>query len=1004
VPDKIQTDSESTVAYRPARETTADGNPPDADGAIPDVPGYQIVGELGRGGMGVVYLARQIAVDRVVALKMVLNADVAPKEFLARFRGEAEAAARLKHPNIVQLYEFGEAHGRPYFSSELVDGGSLADRWDSRPQPFEEVADLIATLADAMHYAHSLGIVHRDLKPANVLMSDAATPKIADFGLAKRLDLGHGQTATGMVLGTPGYMPPEQATGQSKNIGPAADIYALGAMLYEGITGGPPFRGATPYETILQVAQLSPVPPRRLRPETPRDLETICMRCLAKEPAKRYATAQALAEDLRRFRRREPIAARPPTMIERVKLWSRRHPARAAAMATVAAAAVALLAMGIHYHLDLSKAYRQVQSEKEFAHRQMVGLTLANGSRLAETGDFLSALPWYVEALRLDEKSDRADVHRLRIATTLKLCPELLAVRSDESPVIDAVVRPDGKAVAALRDDGSIHLWNLERLNEPAKVFRASRDSGSVRFPDSRNRLLSFDPSGRWLIARANDCANCIDTSEPTPMAIDICKGNGPVAWLNPLPLMLFGSNDALGNWNPATPFATSPVIPSESAITAIAATARGEFFATGHRNGEARLWTTGDWKSNVLPATFPGPITHLHFHPDGRRLLIVSGSTASVWDLEEQRVVGMPMRHSQDITVAAWSPDGSTIATASIDDTARLWNADTGQPIGDSLKHGSDVLRVAFSPDGRLVASGSDDDTARVWSARTGEAHSPPLLHNGTVTSVCFGTDARMLITASEDGTVKLWRLENVRDDPPPRLAREVPTRLPLGSDGRFELVADANGSYRAHDSVEKDRTFPAITHPGGLVAIDVNPNGQSIVTGGNDRTARIWDWKTGTELTPPLRYGGRVVDVVFSPDGRLVGAASDDNSARVWNAATGESITPLLWHNGAVRHVRFSPDSRFVLTASKAELAYLWEIATGEEIAPIRTRESWVQAALKSKRSATSWPLDIDRRTIEELTGLGQWLSGQHVDSVGGLAPISVEEFRRLARHVKK
>jgi tRNA A-37 threonylcarbamoyl transferase component Bud32 len=305
------------------------------------IPGYEVLGLLGKGGMGVVYKARQTALDRIVALKMILHAEHAGSAERQRFQAEAEAAARLQHPNIVQVFEVGTHDGLPFLTLEYCPGGSLAQRLDGTPWPIREAAHLVETLAGAAQAAHAARVVHRDLNPANVLLTTTGQPKIADFGVAKKLGE-HGRTQTGTMMGTPSYMAPEQASGKAKEAGPAADIYALGAIFYALLTGRPPFQAATPLDTILQVAANEPVPVRRLRPQVPRDLETICHKCLEKDPAKRYASAESLAADLRHFLAGEPIRARPVSRWERGWKWAKRRPA--AAVAT-AASAIALLCL-----------------------------------------------------------------------------------------------------------------------------------------------------------------------------------------------------------------------------------------------------------------------------------------------------------------------------------------------------------------------------------------------------------------------------------------------------------------------------------------------------------------------------------------------------------------------------------------------------------------------------------------------------------------------------------
>jgi serine/threonine protein kinase len=340
----------------------------------PVIAGYEILGVLGRGGMGRVYKARQINLQRVVALKVILAGEDADDEQLARFRDEARAIARLQHPNIVQIYEVGEQDGHPYFSLELVEGGSLADQLRGTSLPASRAVQLVETLARAVHVAHQQGVIHRDLKPANILLAPPSfmtglagsmegwVPKITDFGLAKKRDESTGLTLSGAVMGTPGYMAPEQAAGRSRDIGPASDTYALGVILYELLTGRTPFQGTT-MEILDQVRHAAPLPPRRLEPEIPANLETICLKCLEKDPLKRYSSASALAADLKRFLENKPIMARPIGTVGRLILWSRRNQMRIAG-ATVLSTAVLVTWFGAGYWQDY---WREVQDRERAA-------------------------------------------------------------------------------------------------------------------------------------------------------------------------------------------------------------------------------------------------------------------------------------------------------------------------------------------------------------------------------------------------------------------------------------------------------------------------------------------------------------------------------------------------------------------------------------------------------------------------------------------------------------
>ena len=315
-------------------------------GELPRIAGYEVEGELGRGGVGVVYRARHLRLDRPVALKMLLAGPYAGQEERERFQREAEAVAGLRHANIVQLYDAGDLDGRPYFTMEFVEGGSLAQKIAGVPQPARPSAALLSQVAEAVQFAHQSGIVHRDLTPANILLATDGTPKVTDFGLARRLEGGSGLTLSGVPMGTPSYMAPEQARGEKGAVGPATDVYALGALLYEMLAGRPPFRAETSTGTLQQVLHDDPVPPSRLNPRVPRDLATICLKCLSKEPQRRYASAAALAEDLRRFLRGETITARRAGRLERLARWARRSPAAAALLAVTLLVATTVLGAG----------------------------------------------------------------------------------------------------------------------------------------------------------------------------------------------------------------------------------------------------------------------------------------------------------------------------------------------------------------------------------------------------------------------------------------------------------------------------------------------------------------------------------------------------------------------------------------------------------------------------------------------------------------------------------
>jgi len=418
---------------------------------LPTVAGYEVLGELGRGGMGVVYRAREVLLNRPCVLKMILAGVHANVEAIARFQAEAEAVARLQHPNVVQIHHIGEADGLPYFELEYIDGGSLDARLDGTPWKPRQSAELVEALARGVAEAHRLGIVHRDLKPANILVTSQGNPKIADFGLAKSLTRNSGLTRSDSIMGSPGYMAPEQAEGRTKQVGPPADVYALGAILYELLTGRPPFVGATILETLEQVRTTEPVPPSRLAPRLPRDIETIALKCLQKEPAKRYDSAAALAADLRRFLGGESILARPVGPIERGWRWCRRHPAPAGLTAAVVLVAVLGLAGILWQWNEAVKAHDQEALARREAERTLVDMYATNGLQAGDQGEPARAALWFANAaLRSGADADRMQSNAIRARTwSRRAFRPLHAVLGDGSWPGGLVFHPGGGYVIA---------------------------------------------------------------------------------------------------------------------------------------------------------------------------------------------------------------------------------------------------------------------------------------------------------------------------------------------------------------------------------------------------------------------------------------------------------------------------------------------------------------------------------------------------------------------------
>ena len=952
-----------------------------ASGTFPTVLGdYELISEIARGGMGVVFRARQRSLNRIVAVKLILVGQWASPAQVERFQAEAAAAARLDHPNIVPIYEIGEANGQHFFSMKLIEGGPLtASGHAAEPlagcyQP-DDAAALVATIARAVHYAHQRGVLHRDLKPTNILLDAQGQPHLTDFGLAKVIERGSSLTHTAAVIGTPSYMAPEQGSGRTKNVTTAADIYSLGAILYELLAGQPPFTAQTPLEILELVRETEPQSLRSIRPGLSRDLETICLKCLAKEPDRRYGSALALAEDLDRWRLGQPILARPILPLERLWLWARRKPVVAGLAATVVALVVATAIGSTIMSWHIAAARDEARQQAEENRQRVVRLDLAQGVAHLEKGEYLQALPWLGEALRLDAGSTlRETTHRLRLQAVLRQSPQLEQLWFQDNYVFHATFSPDGSRVAACADDGTARIWDVatgQPVTPPLVHSQGVLIHGSV-VTASRVRHVAFDASGKRAVVSWNFSARVWDAETGKPIGHELAHSNYVFGFqFSPDgKLVLTASRDQTARlWDANTGEPVGQPMRHSDGIEWAVFGPDGQQIATAGLEGTVRLWSTASQQPVGSPLAHPKAVRCISFSPDGRRL--VSGGddlVARVWDVETQLPSAAPLQHQGEICAVAFSPDGRRIATASGDHTARVWDAETGQPVIPPLVHGAMVFRVNFSPNGKQLITGSHDGTARVWDSVSGAPVTAPLPHNHLVSHVSFHPDGGRVLTASHDGVVRLWKLP-VDPGVPPLAFETEGQPLAFTSDGRLVLWAQSNGTARAWDVVLRQPITKTLNEGSVVQHAAFTPDGRQVLTIGSDGTNRLWDlagsresvppWKAPVATAPPVFSpdamrvvqsvecqmagirrvpGGQAVAdwkhqtefraTAFSPDGRWVASGADDGVILLREADSGREVAGGLRHEALIFSMNFSPDSRLLATASQDGVVKLWRV----------------------------------------------------------------------------